>query len=38
VRGGGKAHVNDPRLDGAKQEIIFLVSFAHSFMMVDQPA
>jgi len=30
-----KAHINDPRLDGAEEEIIFLVSFAYGVVMVD---
>ena len=30
-----KAYINDPRLDSTEQEIVFLVSFAYSFMMVD---
>jgi len=34
MRRGG-AHVNDPRLDGAEQEIIFFVSFAYNFMVVN---
>ena len=30
-----KAYINDPRLDSTKQEIVFLVSFAYSLVMVD---
>ena len=30
-----KTHVNDPRLDGAEQEIVFLVGFAYSVVIVD---
>jgi len=30
-----KTHVNDPRLDGTEQEIVFFMSFAYSIVMVD---
>jgi hypothetical protein len=30
-----KAHINDPRLDGTEQEVVFLVSFAYSLMVVN---
>jgi hypothetical protein len=34
---GDKVHIHDPRLDGTKQEIVLLVSFAYSFIMIYQP-
>ena len=34
----GETHINDARLDGVEQEIVFLVTFANSFVLVDQPA
>jgi hypothetical protein len=33
-----ETHINDPRLNGTKQEIVFLVSFAYSVMVINQPA
>ena len=28
-------HINDPRLDSTKQEVVLFVGFAYSVMMVD---